>query len=172
MAALHGLDLAALAEELILSWDELRALSENPLVDIGAHTHDHYALARLSSADIRDTVKRGLERIETELGVTPRHFAYPYGYEAAVDRRSVAALEGFGFDCAVTTRPGMLNESAARDPLALPRISLNGYFQSPTIIGQYLTGAPFPIYNWARRLKEQVTSRPNGARVSDADGAL
>lgn len=172
MAAQHMLDLRALADELILSWDELRALSDDPLIEIGAHTHDHFALARLSSADIRETVQKGLERITAELGVVPRHFAYPYGYEAAVDRRSVDALSGFGFDCAVTTRPGTLDAGSGRDPLALPRISLNGYFQHPTIVGQYLTGAPFPLYNWARRFKEQFFRHRGGIRASSADGAL
>ncbi len=162
MAAAHGLDLAALADELTLSWDDLRRLVADPLVSIGAHTHDHFALARLSREDMAADVQMGLKRLEAELGIRPQHFAYPYGYEAAVDRRTVEVLGGFGFDCAVTTRPGVLFRGQQRERLALPRVSLNGHFQHATYVGQYLTGAPFPIYNWARGLSDRIGLRPHG----------
>ncbi|MBA5776126.1 polysaccharide deacetylase family protein [Stappia sp. F7233] len=172
LATQHGLDLKELADELILSWDELRRLCEDPLATVGGHTHDHFALARLSRGEMRDNVRLGLERLEAELGVRPRHFAYPYGYEAAVDRRSVETLKEFGFDCALTTRPGMLKDAAHHEMLALPRISLNGYFQHAAIVSQFLTGAPFPFYNMVRGIKERLVFLPGSARVPNPDRVL
>lgn len=53
LASIHGVDLPALAEELILSWDELREILRGPLFSVGARTHDHYALTR---ERLRDTI--------------------------------------------------------------------------------------------------------------------
>lgn len=172
LAGQHGLDLKKLADELILSWDDLRELCRDELAAIGAHTHDHFALARLGRCEMRDNVQLGLDRLEAELGLKPRHFAYPYGYEAAVDRRSVEVLREFGFDCAVTTRPGMLRDAVRHELLALPRISLNGHFQNSAIVSQYLTGAPFPFYNLVRSIKDKVGFLPGGARIPNPDRVL
>lgn len=158
LAAAHDLDIEALAEELILSWDELRELCRDPLFSVGAHTHNHYALARLTRERMRQDVVAGLDRIEAELGLRPRVFAYPYGYEAAVNSQSMDVVREFGFDAAVTTRPGVI--SPGNEPMALPRVSLNGYFQSAAIVSQYLTGAPFPVYNAARRIRDTVIPHP------------
>ena len=157
LAATHGLDLAALADELILSWDELRDLCRDPLFTLGAHTHNHFALARLSRARMHEDIATGLERLGDELGISPTFFAYPYGFEAAVNHQSLEVVSEFGFRAAFTTHPGMLD--SAVQPFAMPRVSLNGYFQDPAIVSQYLSGAPFPIYNAMRRARERVSLR-------------
>ena len=133
-----------------MSWEEVRALAADPLVTIGAHTHDHFALARLEAEAARHDVRKGLERLEQELGRRPKHFAYPYGKSHAVGDRDAGLLSEFGFASAVTTLPGVLQSSNARDALMLPRVSLNGRFQEPAIIDQYLTGAPFALYRMAK----------------------
>ncbi|MBN9669894.1 polysaccharide deacetylase family protein [Labrenzia aggregata] len=146
----YGLDLAALADELMMSWDEVRRLSSDPLVTIGAHTHDHFAMARLESCAARKDVLRGMELLERELGRRPKHFAYPYGKSHAVSLRDANLLRDIGFASSVTTMPGVLQSVNARDPMMLPRVSLNGLFQDPAVVDQYLTGAPFALYRMAR----------------------
>ncbi|WP_208996940.1 polysaccharide deacetylase family protein [Roseibium denhamense] len=146
----YGLDLAALADEYVMSWDDLRALARDPLVSIGAHTHDHFALARLGEEDARLDVLRGLTRLEAELGRRPKHFAYPYGKPYAVCERDARMLREIGFASSLTTFPGVLQSANARDPMMLPRVSLNGRFQDPAVIDQCLTGAPFALYRAAR----------------------
>jgi peptidoglycan/xylan/chitin deacetylase (PgdA/CDA1 family) len=158
LAERHGLDLVALADELILTWDELRELSRDPLFTVGAHTHDHFALARLTRDRMRADIGRGLERLKEELDVRPSFFAYPYGYEAAVNFEAHEVVQEMGFRAAVTTRPGVLTGS--EDRFALPRISLNGYFQSRAVVSQFLTGAPFPIYNMLRRVRDAINPHP------------
>ncbi|GGE77952.1 polysaccharide deacetylase family protein [Stappia taiwanensis] len=158
LAKRHGLDLAALAEELILGWDDIRGLCADPLFSLGAHTHNHFALARLTRDDMRSEIRQGLERFQAELGIRPTMFAYPYGFEAAVNHQSTEAVREFGFRAAVTTHPGVL--SGDEPLLELPRVSLNGYFQDRAIIAQYLTGAPFPVLNAMKRIRSRLSLQP------------
>ena len=154
LAERYAFDLTALSDELMMTWDDLRQLSSDPLVTLGAHTHGHHALARLSSGAALDDVMTGVMRMQAELGQKPRHFAYPYGNELAVSSRDADLLRDAGFSSAVTTFPGVLRSANARDLMLLPRVSLNGRFQDPYIIDQYLTGAPFALYRaarWAQR---------------------
>jgi len=150
LAEKYGLDLAALADELMMSWDEVRQLASDPLVTIGAHTHDHFALARLEISSARADILKGLKLLEKELGRRPKHFAYPYGKSFAVSLRDAEILRDIGFASSVTTMPGVLQSANARDPMMLPRVSLNGRFQDPAVVDEYLTGAPFALYRAAR----------------------
>ncbi|PVB63304.1 polysaccharide deacetylase family protein [Labrenzia sp. 011] len=146
----YGVDLQALADELMMSWDEVRELASDPLVTIGAHTHDHFALARLQDSAARADVLKGVSRLEQEIGLRPKHFAYPYGKSHAVSQRDAGILREVGFASSVTTAPGVLQSVNARDLMMLPRVSLNGRFQDPAVVDQYLTGAPFALYRAAR----------------------
>ena len=69
-----------------LSWSALRDVVSTGLVTVGSHTHTHALLDRLPPAQVADELDRSVELIEDNLGVTPRHFAYPkalLGSEAA-----------------------------------------------------------------------------------------
>jgi len=153
LADTYGLDLTGLADSLMMSWDEVRQLAGDPLVTIGAHTHNHYAVARLEPAEALEDIDRGVVRLEQELGRRPKHFAYPYGNALAAGGRDAALLREYGFSSAVTTFPGVLKSVNARDPMMLPRVSLNGHFQDGYVIDQYLTGAPFALYRSLRWLR-------------------
>ncbi|WP_417668142.1 polysaccharide deacetylase family protein [Roseibium sp.] len=150
LAERYDFDLSALADRMMMNWDELRQLSSEPLVTLGAHTHGHHALARLSDDDARKDIMTGVYRMQAELGRKPKHFAYPYGNPVAVSARDARLLADIGFNSAVTTFPNVLKSVNARNPMMLPRVSINGHFQQEYIIDQYLTGAPFALYNAAR----------------------
>ena len=68
-----------------VSWAGLRDALSTGLVTIGAHTHNHVLLDRCSVAVATEELDRCNERIEDELGMTPRHFAYPKAVPARVD---------------------------------------------------------------------------------------
>ncbi len=150
LADRYQLDLSELADELMMTWDEVRQLASDQLVTIGAHTHDHFAVARLSPEEAFEDIRHGVDRLEAETGHRPKHFAYPYGYSGAVDASSAEIARRFEFDSAVTTMPGVLKSVHAGNPLMLPRVSLNGRFQDDYVVDQYLTGAPFALYNAAK----------------------
>jgi peptidoglycan/xylan/chitin deacetylase (PgdA/CDA1 family) len=84
-----------------LSWAELRDLSGGGMWQLGSHTHTHALLDRLSGPQVDDELDRSIERIATETGIAPVHFAYPKALaagtevERAVRRRfRSAALAG------------------------------------------------------------------------------
>ena len=87
------------------------------------------------------------DRIEQELGQRPVHFAYPYGDPGSAGPRDFALAARAGFKTAVTTRKGMLFPDHRKYLTALPRVSLNGDYQSLTYTALYLSGAPFALWN-------------------------
>jgi len=127
LAARYGLDLAALAEELVMSWDELRQIAADPLCTIGAHTLTHPALARLPPQEAMREMAGSAARLEAELGARPATLAFPYGYPAAAGRREAQLAAEAGFHASFTTQPGTV--PAAGPHHGLPRVSLNGLFQ-------------------------------------------
>lgn len=148
----YGVDQSAICRELIMSWDELRKISRDPLVTIGAHTVNHLAVGKLSKERARSEMEAGAERLAGELGERPRHFSFPYGDARSAGPRDFALARELGFDTAVTTRKGVLFPEHAEYLTALPRVSLNGAFQSLIYTQLYLTGAPFALWNKFRRV--------------------
>ncbi|SCZ37163.1 polysaccharide deacetylase family protein [Afifella marina] len=123
----HDFDAHALTDELVLDWDGVRLLAEEPLATIGAHTMTHPALARLPADSALAEIKESADRIADETGERPDLLAYPYGFPGAVGGREAALAAQAGMKAAFLTKPGTLRPSA--DPRFLPRVSLNGYYQ-------------------------------------------
>ncbi|MGH6926427.1 MAG: polysaccharide deacetylase family protein [Propylenella sp.] len=127
LAEKYGLDLAALAAELVMDWDEVRRIAAEPLCTIGAHTMTHPALARLPREVAFREMRDSADRIEREIGKRPRTLAFPYGYRAAAGEREAELAGEAELSASFTTRPGYVPASGARH--GLPRVSLNGLFQ-------------------------------------------
>ncbi|MBZ9990064.1 polysaccharide deacetylase family protein [Mesorhizobium sp. BH1-1-5] len=131
----------------LMNWDELRAMAAHPLVTIGAHTVNHRNLKRLSEADARHEIGDVRRILAERLGEEPRHLAYPYGYASAVGCREVGFARDAGYASAVTTRHGVLRAEHAGFLHALPRISVNGRYQSVAHIRTMLSGITTPLAN-------------------------
>ncbi len=147
LADRYEVDMAADCRRLIMDWDEIRTMAADPLVTVGAHTKGHYAVSKLSAARALEEMTGSADRIERELGARPIHFCYPYGDPASAGPRDFALAREAGFKTAVTTRKGMLFPAHRRHLTALPRVSLNGDYQSLTYTALYLSGAPFALWN-------------------------
>ena len=151
LCRLHGIDVASLCRDLVMSWDEIRDLASDPLVTIGAHTRGHYAVAKLSAGEARLEIEEGVRRVEAELGRPCRHFSYPYGDAMSAGPRDFDIVRELGLKTAVTTRKGLIHARHGNALNALPRVSLNGEFQHPRYVKVMLSGAPFAIWNMAQR---------------------
>jgi peptidoglycan/xylan/chitin deacetylase (PgdA/CDA1 family) len=152
LARAHGIDDEAISRELCLSWDELRDFARDPLVSIGAHTVSHCNLAHESAEMMTQQMQISRARIEARLECKVRHFAYPYGDRDAAAAREFAAARALGFDTAVTTRPGVLFTEHADHLTALPRISLNGNYQSTRFLSVLTSGTATAVWNGFRRV--------------------
>jgi peptidoglycan/xylan/chitin deacetylase (PgdA/CDA1 family) len=151
LCARYGVDDAAIARELCLSWDELKDFAADPLVAIGAHTLSHCNLARESEAQAEREMAESRARIAAALGRPVAHFAYPYGDRDAAAAREFALAARLGFATAVTTRPGMLFPESAGHLAALPRVSLNGNYQNARFLAVLASGAATALWNGFRR---------------------
>jgi peptidoglycan/xylan/chitin deacetylase (PgdA/CDA1 family) len=148
----HGVDEAAIARELCLSWDELKSFADDPLVTIGAHTITHCNLARQSEDVALHELTASRRRIEEALGREVLHLAYPYGDKFAAGTREFALAQAAGFKTAVTTRPGMVFPESAGHLTALQRVSLNGNYQDARILPVLTSGAATAVWNGFRRI--------------------
>ena len=137
-----GIDAASLCAEHAMTWDMARDLTEKGLGTIEAHTARHLALSRLRPEDIKVEMVRSSARITEMTGRAPRHFAYPYGDADAVTSRDRALLAKLPIATATTTHADILRPEHAASLTALPRITLNGYYQCEGYLDLMLSGLP------------------------------
>jgi peptidoglycan/xylan/chitin deacetylase (PgdA/CDA1 family) len=147
-----GVKPAGLVQDLCLGWDDLRALADDPHVTIGAHTVTHAMLAKHDDATVRREIATSKSVLEERLGRPVRHFAYPVGDPTSAGPREFRLAREAGFATAVTTRPGHVFPGHAAHLHALPRVSMNGLFQTEAALRSLLSGVPFLIFNRGRRL--------------------
>jgi len=152
LSARHGIDFRDICRDLCMTWDEVRALGADPLVTFGAHTVEHLMLAKFPEETVRQEIVGSKARVEDELSRPVRHFAYPVGDPTSAGPREFAIAREAGFATAVTTRPGVLFAEHTDHLTALPRVSLNGQFQSLRYLDVLLSGAAFAFFNRFRRV--------------------
>ena len=147
-----GYDATALAGDTMMTWAEVSRLAADPLCTIGAHTVNHYSMAKLPEARARDEMLRSRQGLEDRLAVPVRHFSYPYGSAADAGPREFDMAAEAGFATAVTTRKGLLFPEHRHHMTALPRLSLNGEVQDERLLAVLLGGTPFALINGFRHV--------------------
>jgi peptidoglycan/xylan/chitin deacetylase (PgdA/CDA1 family) len=147
-----GIDTTHLLASLCLSWEDIAALADEPLVSFGAHTVSHPMLRKWPISTAQHEIAASRDEIARRTGRRVRHFAYPVGDRESAGPREFALTREAGFATAVTTRPGHLFRQHAAYLHALPRVSINGAFQSQSACRAMLSGVPFLVWNRGRRL--------------------
>jgi peptidoglycan/xylan/chitin deacetylase (PgdA/CDA1 family) len=124
-----GIDLFSEGPKLMLKWEEIKALSEDGLVTIGAHTVNHYALNRLSEEEAQFEIEESRKILEAHTGRKVEHFSYPYGTYLEVGRREFELVRKTGFKTATTCRLAHIFPEHLRHLECLPRIEICGAAQ-------------------------------------------
>ncbi|HEX5777792.1 MAG TPA: polysaccharide deacetylase family protein [Xanthobacteraceae bacterium] len=143
ICARYGVDIKGPCNELCMDWAQIGRMAEDPLCTIGAHTINHVFLSKVSAGTARTEMARSAEVIEAALGEKPKHFAYPYGEIHSAGPREYKVASELGFKTAVTTNPSVLQARNRETLTALPRISVNGSFQTMRYVDVLLSGLPF-----------------------------
>ncbi|MCP5382535.1 MAG: polysaccharide deacetylase family protein [Kordiimonadaceae bacterium] len=103
-----------------MTWDQIRELDADPLVEIGHHGHAHAHMTEISIEEAKADIEEADKIYLQELGYIPDLFAYPYGefsesmIELAKSKNYAAALAQYS--SAANSR---------NDIMALPRFAFN-----------------------------------------------
>jgi glycosyltransferase involved in cell wall biosynthesis len=102
-----------------MNWEEVAEM-RGAGISFGSHTVEHTLLSWAAPGDAARELARSQQDLEARLGAPAREISYPWGGMSPFTRQQAEAA---GFDCAVTTRPGLVG--AGTDPLRLPRIAIS-----------------------------------------------
>ncbi|HHH49928.1 MAG TPA: hypothetical protein ENK52_02995 [Saprospiraceae bacterium] len=121
----HYLKHKTYAKRLTMNWDEIKELSNDPLVTIGAHTVNHFSLTRLNELQLADEILKSKNIIELQIDRPVEHFAYPFGKSAEASIREFEFIKQANFKTATTTRMGNIFPQHQNYMECLPRLSIN-----------------------------------------------
>jgi len=130
----HSLSMPDVVEKLIVDEEQMIEADRHPLIEIGAHTTAHQALALLDDTELRQDIADNKKYLERTLEREVPHFAYPYGPPSISGMREANVLKDIGFASAWTTEPGCLFPIHGTNPFLLPRQNAenpeNGFAQT------------------------------------------
>ena len=102
--------------------NEVSALEDGGLIDVGCHTINHPALSTLPADIQRKEVTQSKAQLEKSLGHPVKSFAYPYGDYSTTSVQTVREA-GFEYACACNSR-GVGRDS---EGLLLPRVHIGNW---------------------------------------------
>ncbi|MBE9181996.1 polysaccharide deacetylase family protein [Oculatella sp. LEGE 06141] len=144
-----------------LSWEQLREMAADPLVTIASHSVNHPRdLSELSNTALRREIVESKRILETELGISIRHFVYP---EGKYDDRVKQWVQRAGYRSALTmddAEDQFANES--QDLLSIERI---GQSRLESVVSQAYGGPP--LAPWGNRFNFEAPVQLNRLTVDD-----
>lgn len=142
LCRLNGYQSSALHERHMMNWDMLSTLAKDPYVEIGAHTITHPRVSSIDATAALHELAGSRMRLEQQLGLPVRHFAFPYGRSGDCGSRDFALAKAAGFASAATTCKGVVwtKRGGNTDPYRLPRNTLNGEHRGTFALQAHLTG--------------------------------
>ncbi len=92
------------SQSLYLSTEELKTLSDHPLIEIGAHTVNHQNLSKLDEDGAKQEIESSIQELENLLDKPIKSFAYPGGF---YNDYTLAALDKSSIESAFATARGV-----------------------------------------------------------------
>ena len=93
-----------------LSWDELKTLAQESLIEVQPHSRTHPWLPNLALTDAKDEIAGSKADVEARLGIVASSFCFPAGLAG---ERELALVQSSGFRAAVTTDPGVNRDATS-----------------------------------------------------------
>jgi peptidoglycan/xylan/chitin deacetylase (PgdA/CDA1 family) len=132
----NGVDIYSKTDNLALSWKQVKELSLDPLVTIGAHSVNHLAMSTLSEKAARYEIEGSKAKLESGIGRSVQHFSYPFGTKNDIGERELRIAKECGFKTAVTAKQGNIFPAHKDYMECLPRAIISGEREGRNI--QYL----------------------------------
>jgi peptidoglycan/xylan/chitin deacetylase (PgdA/CDA1 family) len=114
---------APLGKRRFLDWNEAQEMRAAGM-DIGAHSHTHPVLSRLTAEDQYWELAESRRILEQRLGCNVHSFAYPVGGRGAFDETTIRAVERAGYRVAFSYDQIGFNSAPWHNPLCLSRIEV------------------------------------------------
>jgi peptidoglycan/xylan/chitin deacetylase (PgdA/CDA1 family) len=112
-----------LPNEPVMGWDDLKKLRDAGM-EIGSHSATHARLDEASGDALRSEVEGSKATLESKLGTTISHFAYPQGRFSG---EAEAAVKAAGYAAGWATRKG--RRLASGDLTAIGRVPVSSYIR-------------------------------------------
>lgn len=110
---------------MFLTWSQIREMSANG-IEMGAHTASHPILTRIHPDDAKAEISKSKNRIEEEINMPVRSFAYPNGQNTDFNDDVIKAVKDSGIQTAYTLLPGPTRvASLKKHPYQIRRIFLS-----------------------------------------------
>lgn len=88
----------------IMNWDDIRFLSNHPLITIGSHVCQHISIGKSVEMCYEEEYAHSKNVIEIQLGIEVNYFAYPYGqYKDIPHHESNDFFKKLGYKAYLTT---------------------------------------------------------------------
>ena len=118
-----------------MTWDQLRSLVSQGF-EIGCHTDSHLDMGTADARAVQADLALSKHKLQRELLVPVRLFAYPFGGRAHISGRSRELVREAGFACCVSCCGGI--NTTRSDPFNLNRIAIAEWFASANQFGYEL----------------------------------
>jgi peptidoglycan/xylan/chitin deacetylase (PgdA/CDA1 family) len=141
-----------LCSSVSLSWEEITALSKDPLITIGAHTMNHISTKQQTAECVEHEMRTSKIEIEDYIGKEVKHFAYPFGGDFDVSQRDLELAKKVGFVTSTLNQPGNIFKINRKNLHALSRMPLGNTTDS-TRLNYYLNGIYHYSANGCRKQK-------------------
>ncbi|GEP89314.1 Polysaccharide deacetylase [Chitinophaga terrae (ex Kim and Jung 2007)] len=129
MAQLHdwaGVTAEGRSSHRLMTWEELKVMSQSPYVTIGCHTHRHPAVGVLSYDEQYKEIATSKTLLEQHLHLPIDHFSYPFGSRKFLGAKryynadSIKAAKALDLKMVCANYHGQVHTWS--NPYALPRI--------------------------------------------------
>jgi peptidoglycan/xylan/chitin deacetylase (PgdA/CDA1 family) len=136
---------------LLMTWDQVREMSRDPLVTVGTHTDNHLPLSRLPEEKVREEIVHSKEFIEAKINTKVEHFAYPYGHRES-GRREFNIVKKLGLKTGVTTRFGNIFVEHYEYLESLPSLYKIGNIRKDKFMDIFTSGAVSALFYKLKRV--------------------
>jgi len=111
-----------------MTWDQVRELQADGF-ELGSHTDSHIDLGVATTLQTAAELRTSRARLESELGRSVVHFAYPFGRPENMTEANRQEVVGAGFRTCLSAFGGFVHTGS--NPLDLPRVPVSGWYRSP-----------------------------------------